>query len=72
MLPLPLYASPLHTVRVSSYARTYRCLSLPEFAGICSAVVPAGSSVVSVTLPSMVSLVQFGWERMTSRNERAF
>lgn len=63
MLPLPLYASPLHVVQVSNDARSRRCLSLPDFQGICSAIVPTGESVVSVTLPSMAALPRWGWER---------
>jgi hypothetical protein len=66
MLPLPLFASPLHTVHVSSYARTHRCMSLPGFEGICSAVVPAGYSTVSVKLPSMASLPRYAWERVVA------
>jgi hypothetical protein len=66
MLPLPLYASPLHMVHVSSDARGRRCMSLPDFAGICSAVVPTGSSTVTVKLPNMASLRRFGWEHLSA------
>jgi hypothetical protein len=63
VLPLPVYASPLHMVDVSSHRRKTPCLSMPEFAAICSVVVPTGNSRVSVSLPSMASLPRFGWER---------
>ena len=64
MLPLPLYSSPLHTVEVSSYGRTQRCLTLPDFAGICSTIVPAGGSTVVVKLPSVASVPRFAWEQL--------
>jgi hypothetical protein len=59
MLPLPLYSSPLHEVHVSGAAQGRRCLSLPGFAGICGGVIPAGSSTVTVKLPSLSSLPGF-------------
>jgi hypothetical protein len=63
VLPLPLYASPLHMVYNSSYPRGLRCIALPDFAGVCGTIVPAGYNTVSVKLPSMAALPGWGWER---------
>jgi hypothetical protein len=65
LLPLPLFASPLHLLNIENSPRTRRCLSLPDFPAICGAIVPAGSSVVTVKLPSMASLPRWGWEQAT-------
>lgn len=66
ILPLPLFASPLHTVEIVDGYRGRRCLSLPDFPAICGALVPAGSSVVRVQLPSMASLPGWVWEQVSA------
>jgi hypothetical protein len=63
LLPLPIYASPLHAVGSSTHGRSQPCSDLPEFPGVCGAVVPPGDSVISVRLPTVRSFVSWAWRR---------
>jgi hypothetical protein len=67
VLPLPLYASPLHLVSTTSHRRSQSCLALPDFPAICAAVIPAGDSVLTVRMPTMMSIVGWGWRRLVAR-----
>src|SRR5439155_1095161 len=61
VLPLPLYASRAHVVTTSSDRIGRRCLLLPDFPGVCSAVIPAAEGTVSVKLPNVASLAGSIW-----------
>lgn len=56
MLPLPLYASPLHVVGTDGERRQAACFELDGAPRLCSAVVPAGQAVVTVTLPTLAGV----------------
>ena len=58
VLPLPLYASRLHRVRVSGFDRSQPCVSTPDLPDICSATVAAGSHVIDVEMPTVRAAVQ--------------
>ena len=64
LLPLPIYASPLHAVGSSTHGRRQPCFDLPDFPGVCGAVVPPGDSVISVKLPTVRSFVAWAWRRV--------
>jgi hypothetical protein len=64
VLPLPIYASPLHTVGSSTHGRRQPCFDLPAFPGVCGAVVPPGESVISVKLPTVRSFLPWAWRRI--------
>lgn len=51
-IPLPIFASPLHRVRVSAFSRTQTCAAVPQAPDACGALVPAGTSRVEVHLPT--------------------
>lgn len=51
-IPLPLYAGPLHRVRVSAFSRTQACAAVPQAPDACGALVPSGTSRVEVLLPT--------------------
>ena len=67
VLPLPLYASPLHRVTTSNPPRSQPCVSLSEFPTVCGAVIPAAENTVSVKLPSMTSLGEWAWRQLSGR-----
>ena len=62
VLPLPLYGSVLHEVAAPPAGRRQACLRLDELPGVCGAVVPAGDSLVSVTLPRLTSTARWLWQ----------
>jgi hypothetical protein len=70
-LPLPIYASPMHRVRTSTYGRRQPCLPLPDFPGVCGAVIPAGESTISVQMPNMASLAGWSWRRLFAMEQRS-
>jgi hypothetical protein len=65
VLPLPIYASPLHSVRTSLHDRQQRCLTMPEFPALCVAAIPAATAEVMVILPRMGRIPQWVWQRLT-------
>jgi hypothetical protein len=65
LLPLPIYASPLHAVGSSTHGRHQPCFDLPDFPGVCGAVVPPGDSVISVKLPTVRSFISWAWRQIT-------
>ena len=69
VLPLPLYASPLHRVTVTTpdQPRSQPCLSLAEFPALCGAAIPAAEATVSVELPSMTALGGWAWRQLSGR-----
>jgi len=58
VLPLPIYASRLHRVRVSGFDRPSACVSTPELPDVCGATVPAGSHVIDVELPTLAVAIR--------------
>ncbi|MBS1818319.1 MAG: hypothetical protein JSU08_10340 [Acidobacteria bacterium] len=58
VVPLPLYATPLHRIQVSRFDRTQRCSAVPEIPAVCGVVLPAGPSAVDVTMPTMAGMVR--------------
>lgn len=52
-LPLPIYASALHRVRVSGFDRPVSCGKTPDLPDLCTATVPAGSHVIDVDMPTL-------------------
>jgi hypothetical protein len=66
-LPLPLYASPFHmvTTRWAGRERSRPCSAIPDFPGVCGAVLPAADSTVDVKLPSMASIPGWAWRHLT-------
>jgi hypothetical protein len=67
VLPLPLYASPLHTVTTSNQRHSQPCASLPEFPALCGAIIPAADGTVWVKLPNVTSLGGWAWRRLSGR-----
>ena len=53
VVPLPIYASALHRVRVSGFDRTESCQREADLPAVCVATVPAGRSVVDVQMPTV-------------------
>lgn len=57
-LPLPVYASRLHRVRVSGFDRPMACVRTPDLPDVCSATVPAGSHLIEVELPTLDAVLR--------------
>jgi hypothetical protein len=64
VLPLPVYASPVHVVRSASLERRQACEPLADFPAVCGAVIGAAEDTVSVDLPNMASLGRWIWRRL--------
>ncbi|HEY3045161.1 MAG TPA: hypothetical protein VGJ39_14105 [Vicinamibacterales bacterium] len=67
VLPLPLYASAAHVVMTSNQPRGEPCMLLPDFPGVCGAVIPAAEDTVAVKLPNVASVVGSVWRRYGRR-----
>jgi hypothetical protein len=69
-LPLPLFRSPLHAVRVMAggqQGRTSSCLELSEFPALCGVAVPAAQSLIAVATPRVAGIPSWAWRRLRAR-----
>lgn len=52
-LVLPVYSSPVHSVRIGAETRTVPCLAVEQLPALCGVVVPGGASLVTVRMPTV-------------------
>ena len=67
VLPLPIYATPMHSVRTPDRGRGEPCLPMEDLPGVCGAAVPASTSMVSVDLPNLRAFGRSTWRSLASR-----
>ncbi len=71
VLPLPVYASPLHRVSTAAFNRRVRCQALADIPAVCGVTVPAGRTTVVVEEPTMGAVVRELWARLTRGSDAA-
>ena len=59
LLPLPLYASPFHTVRHGGDERTMGCVSVRDFPALCGVAFTPGRHDVQVNMPHLGEVVRW-------------
>jgi len=60
-LPLPIYSSPFHTFSLKSISYDIdqsTCRSLKEFPGLCVINAPTGQSLVSINIPTILTMIK--------------
>jgi hypothetical protein len=55
-VPLPIYASPAHSVAIGG--RQMRCVELTELPALCGVIAPTGTSVAAVHMPTVTAVTR--------------
>jgi hypothetical protein len=61
VVPLPIYASGIHRVISSGFARSQSCAALAAFPTACGATVTSGDNVVTVRMPTLAAAAGKLW-----------